>query len=282
MSRLLVLLGLALLLVAPPAAAHVESFSQAKTVNAGPYTVFLQPKPDVVFANTTLSMTAQIYFTDTGSRARETSATLIVGGPNDFSKRTEMRDDGAGYLVAAMLLPHRGNYSARVLVKDANTTYNADTEIEAYPDLPFRIRAGNAEQDVYVGQKATVTFEMVNRTSLRPMDGPSDLRIRLEHWNEEHTALLGTEEAPLISLGGGRWQLDHTFPDRGMYHMKFASEAVGFTYADVPILHLYATNPPGVTDDGDGGSNKTPAPGLAPTLALLAVAAFVLARRNRA
>jgi LPXTG-motif cell wall-anchored protein len=278
--RLFALAALLLVLAAPQAAAHVESFSQAKTVNAGPYTVYLQPRPDVVFANTTLSMTVQVYVTDTGSRARDVTASLVIGGPNEFSKRSDLRDDGTGYLVASVLLPYRGNYSARVLVKDANQTWNADTELEAYPDLPFRVRSGNAEQDVYVGEPASLTFEVVNRSTLRPHAAFGDMRVRMEHWNDEHTQMLGVEEATPASLGDGRFVLNHTFKARGMYHLKFASDAAGFTYADVPILHTYATAPIG-GEEPAAGENNAPAPGLAPLL-LAALAALVLARRRRA
>lgn len=280
MNRALSLLVLvAALALSPSAAAHVEGFSQSKTVSAGPYTVFLQPKPDVIFANTTVTISAQVADNATGSLARNVTATMLVGGPNGFSKRSEMRYD-SGYLLGVTALPHRGNYSFRLTLKEpGGATYLAETELEAYPDLPVRIRAADAAADVFVGQSASLTFQLVNATSLQPMDGFDDLSILYERWSDDHSAMLGLTEGNLSKVGKGLWRADHTFPERGMYHLKFASLAGGFTYADVPILHTYATAPPNV-DLEDEPARNVDGPGLAPlVLAAGAVALVVLRRR---
>ena len=283
MSRtLLLVLLVALPLALPASSAHVEEFSQAKTVPAGPYNVFLQPKPDVVFANTTLTMTAQAYLADTGSRARNVTATLVVAGPNDFSKRSAMRADGE-YFLAAVMLPHPGNYSARILLQEGETTYNADTEIIAYRDLPIRVRSVNDEADTYVDEPQTLLFETVNRTTLRPVEGYDDLTIRIEAWSDDHTQMKGVFEAPLTRDAEGRWAITHTFKEQGMYHLKFASRAGGFTYDDVPILHTYASTridpSAGGNEGGEEGSRKVPLPGALLVVAL-ACAALLAARRR--
>lgn len=275
------LLLLAALLAAPLASAHVEGFSQSKTLAAGPYTVFLQPKPDVIFANTTVTISAQVADNMTGQIARNVTATMLVGGPDGFNKRTEMRfDAGTGYLIGVTALPARGNYSFRLLLKAPDgATHVAETELEAYPNLPVRIRAGDAAQDVFVGRPAGLTFQVVNTTTLQPSDAYDDLTIRYERWSDDHSAMLGVEDGTLTRVGPGLWQANHTFPERGMYHLKFASQAGGFTYADVPILHTYATAPP-QADIEDAPSRSVPAPGLAPLAVALGVAALVALRRR--
>lgn len=276
---LAILLLAALLAAAMPASAHVEGFSQARTLNVGPYLVYLQPQPDTIFANTTLTMSAQLAHSSTGASAKGAGVTLHVRGPNEFNRTMSLRDDGRGMLVGSVLLPARGNYTFGVEIKDANGTYRDDTWLEAYPDLPIRIRSSDAEQDVYVGREATLEFNVVNRTTLRPVDNLTDLTLRLEHWDDAHTRLISEREVPLSTEGGGRWRITTTFDAAGMYHMQFASKAGGFTYSDVPILHTYATLP---LDEGlDQGQDRNPAPG--PGLALLAaglVAGATLLRRR--
>lgn len=267
-----------LLLAAAPAQAHVETFSQSKTVAAGPYTVFIQPRPDVVYANTTVTISAQVADNTTGAIARHLAATLLVGGPDNFTKRTEMRSDGS-YLLGITALPSPGTYSFRILLKEEDgTTYNADTEMEAYPDLPVRIRSANAVEDTFVGEPASLTFQVVNATSLQPTESLADLRMRLEHWSDDHSAMLGATEVDLTHEGRGVWRLNHTFPERGMYHLKFASQAGGFTYDDVPILHTYASNPPPTGAEQDPPQREVPMPGL---LGVLAAMGVLLALRRR-
>lgn len=276
---LLATLVLLPLLAAPTASAHIEGFSQARTLTIGPYLVYLQPQPDVVFANTTLSMTLQIASNATGATARGVAATLLVGGPEEFNKRIDLREDRQGnQLIGAVLLPHRGNYSIGILLKDANDTYRGTTDIEAYPDYPFRIRSADANQDVHINTPTTIRFEVVNRTTLRPSDPFPDLKLRVEHWSDDHTVLRDSADLPLQKDGEGYWKVTHSFPNVGMYHLKFASQAAGFTYTDVPILHLYATQPPNADVPADGLTNTVPAAGLG--ILVLGIAALALARRR--
>jgi hypothetical protein len=270
---------LATVLALPLAAAHVEGFSQSKTVAAGPYTVFLQPKPDVIFANTTVTISAQVADNMTGALARNLTATMLVGGPEGFNKRSEMRYD-AGYFLGVTALPHRGNYSFRLLLKEASgTTHVAETELEAYPDIAVRIRSADATEDVFVGQPASLTFQVVNATTLQPTDGYDDLKILYERWSDDHGAMLGVEEGSIAKIGKGLWQANHTFTERGMYHLKFASQAGGFTFADVPILHTYATAPP-QPDIEEEPERSVPAPGLAPLAFALGIVALLALRRR--
>jgi len=275
-----ILATLTLVLLAPTALAHVETFTQAKTVTAGPYTVFLRPQPETVFANTTMTLSALVSKSDTGTPTREVTATVVIGGPNEYNRRSEMRDDRTGgLLVTSMVLPHRGNYSIRVLLKDPqNETHAADLEIEAYPNLPLRIRSGDAEQDVYTNESAKLSFEVVNSTTMLPTGQlVQDLRVQFEHWDDDHVTMYGVEEAEAKHLGDGRWEVEHTFRGRGMYHIKFASRSGGFTYSDVPVLHTYATaNPTPPKENALPGASVS-----AVALAALA-AALVVARRRRA
>jgi hypothetical protein len=78
--------------------------------------------------------------------------------------------------------------------------------------------------------------------------------------------------------GTGLWTASYAFPTAGMYHLRFASQSGGFNYADIPILHLYVTDPTQGTASG-GGTHKLPAPALPLALGTLALAALALRRR---
>lgn len=276
-------LVLCLLLVQaiPTVDAHVEAPSQGKSFTAGPYLVYLQPTPSTVYANTTLGLTAQLADNATGAPARGVSAALVIGGPNEYNRRVTMNEDrrGSGYLIATVLLPYEGVYSIRLLLTDDQGTYSADTDLEAYPDLPVRIRSADETEDAFVGQISTFTFEIVNKSSLKRVDGYEDVRVRLERWTDDHGQMLGSVDVTPTRVETGLWRVEHRFMEKGMYHMRFASQGGGFTYDDVPLLHLYAEMPPEEDGGEEPGDNTVPAPGLLP---LVAAPALLAARRRRA
>lgn len=268
---------LATLLLAPLAAAHVSDYAQTRTVVAGPYNVFFEPRPIPPFANTTVSLVAQFSDVNTGTLLRSVPATVIVGGPNEFNARKNMEPDGTGYLFAAMVLPVRGNYSARILVHDdkSGENYSADVEFEVFPDIPYRFRPVDQNIDVYTGQVTPMAFEVLDPATLGPKDTLPDLSVSVEHWSEDHSTFLGAEPYPATRVGSGTWRISPTFPEKGMYHMRFGSVAGGFNYADVPLLHIYAIDP--ATASGDGGD--TPLPSVSLVGAAVVGVALLLRRR---
>lgn len=274
--RLAPLLVLAALAVAPLAAAHVDSYSQSRALQAGPYLVFFEPRPTPPFANHTASMVVQVSDSSTGSMVRDVPATILVGGPGGFNERKVAESDGTGYQIASMVLPERGNYSARVLLRDpaTNETHAADTEFEVFPDLPFRIRPVDVALDVYIGQRTPIAFEVLDPITLeRKDDAFANLTVNVEHWSEDHSTFLGAEEVVAQKTGTGVWRIDHTFKEAGMHHLRFASAAAGFNYADVPLLHVYALLPE------EGEIQQTPGVAAWGALAAAFVALVLLRRR---
>ncbi|HVM45719.1 MAG TPA: MYXO-CTERM sorting domain-containing protein [Candidatus Thermoplasmatota archaeon] len=268
-------LALVALLLVPAALAHVESYTQSRALQAGPYLIFFDPRPTPPFAEQTVSLVAQFSDANTGTLLRSVPATVIVAGPEDFADRRRMEADGTGYHVASMVLPARGNYSARILIQDdaKGETYSADTEFEVFPDIPYRIRPVDQTADVFTGQRTPLAFEIVDPVSLARKD-VADLSVRIEHWTEDHTEFLGAQDATATRVATGVWRIDHAFERVGMYHIRFASVAGGFNYADVPLLHVYATAP---FDASANGGNDTPWPALS-VLAALALVALLRRR----
>lgn len=274
---LALLAALVLPLALGPAQAHVESYAQSRALTVGPYLVFFEPRPTPPFADNTASMVAQISDGNTGTLLREVDARVVVAGPAEFAERKKMEPDGTGYFVASMVLPERGNYSARILIHDAgrNETFSATTEFEVFPDIPYRIRPVDAAADTYTGERSRLAFEILDPLTLARKEVP-DLSIRVEHWSEDHTEFLGAEEVTPERVTPGVWRIDHVFGETGMFHIRFASEGGGFNYADVPLLHVYATRPP----SGSSENADTPALPLV-GLALAVALALALSRAPR-
>lgn len=276
-TRLAPLAVLALFAFASVASAHVESYSQSRALTAGPYLLFFEPKPTPPFANHTTSLVVQVAEASTGMPVTRIPATVVVAGPGGFTKRDPMESDGTGYLVASMTLPLPGNYSARMLVQNerTNETFGADTEFEVFPDLPIRIRPVDQALDVVTGSRVPIAFEVVDPVTLARVDTLADLQVRLEHWSDDHVSFLGADEVAAQKTGTGLWRIEPVFKEPGMYHIRFASDGGGFTYAEVPLLHIYAITPEAA------GLPEKDAPSLGAGALLALVATLVLARRRR-
>ena len=265
------------LLLAPVAAAHAETFTQFKSTEVGPYSIGFEPRPTVPFANTSTSLVAQFADNNTGALLRNVPSSVLLSGPNDYAFRGPLNPDGTGYHVASTILPWPGNYTARVIIRDESTnqTYSADAQFEVFPDIPYRIRPVDLEADAIIGEITPLAFEIVDPDTFARKD-VGDLSIRVEHWSEDHTQFLGAEDAVATRLSPGIWRIEQVFKESGMYHIRFASSAGGFNYADVPLLHVYAQPP---VDNGPDATRDTPWPTLG-VAALVLVLALVLPRRR--
>lgn len=266
-------LVLVALLLAPVAAAHVESYSQGRALSAGPYLMFFEPRPAPPFAESPSSLVVQVSDNATGMLLRDVPATVAVVGPAEFNVTKPLQSDGTGYQIASMTFPAPGNYTARVELRDPeNGTHGADAQFEVFPNLPFRIRPVDQALDVYTGQSTPIAFESVDPLSLERKDAFSALDVRIERWSEDHRQFLGQEDTAAQKLGVGVWRIDHVFKEPGMHHIRFASGAGGFNYDQVPLLHVYA-----ISEEAAGGGKDAPAAG---ALALAALAAMALLRRR--
>lgn len=267
---------LALLASASVASAHVENYSQAKALQAGPYLVFFDLQPTTPFAENAISLVAQISDAATGTSQRNVPTSILVAGPGNFSERKTMESDGTGYMVASLAIPERGNYSVRIFVKDVvtNETHAADSEFEVFPNIPYRIRPVDQSADVITGQRVPLAFEIVDPISLAPKY-VADLSVKLEHWSDDHTSFLGASDAPATRVANGVWRIEPIFAQTGMYHIRFASEAGGFNYGDVPLLHVYAISPLAAS----GEEKESPGAGPLALLAMVGIAAILVRRR---
>lgn len=273
---ILLALALAMLLLATlPAEAHVETFSETATMDVGRYSALIDPRPAPLFQGASLSFTAILTDKTTGRMATDVTAVLNVTAPSGATKSTTLRPDQTGYLVGALILNESGNHTARLTVSGPDGTSEGTTWLDVYPNLPWRIVPGDATFDPYAGVRSTLEFQVINATTYQGDGTLDDLTMRLEHWTDDHGTLVRADEVPLTHAGGGLWRAEYTFPTTGMYHMRFASEAGSFTYDDVPLLHMYATEPP-----ADAGRNETPGPLAAAALLALAGVALALARRT--
>lgn len=273
-STLIVLVTFALATLPTPANAHVDTFSEAKTLTVGPYSVYGEPGPAPIFAGKMMSYSAIITDKRTGGFASDVEVRLNVTSPNGSSRAIDLKPDQSGYHVGGMVVTERGNHTATITIKDAEATHRGETWFEVYPDLPVRFRPAEATLDAYSGTRTPLRMEIYDPETDTAAN-LADVTMRVEHWSDDHTTLLGADELPMRQEAGAIWVATYTFPKPGMYHLRFASDAGGFTYADVPLLHMYALEPA----PQNNATNETP---LAPLMALgvLGVAALALRRKG--
>lgn len=267
-----VLGALALLLLTPTAVSHFEGYSETTATNVGPYSVVVEPSSNPIYSGDVLQLAITAYGTD--GRAAKVEPHLNVTLPNGttFSMRTTTLTPG--YSTAVFQPPTRGNYTILIGLTDANGTHNGTTNIDVYPDLGFALVPLDPSVDVTTNTSQTVRFQTIDPETSFPDTRLKDIIVRIQHWNDNHTALTNTIELPLQPEGASTWALSFRFPDRGMYHMAFRSDSGNITYEDIPLLHTFATDPVPAA----GGAETS---ALTPMLLLTFFASLALARPRR-
>lgn len=280
--RVLALLLAALALVpalAPPGAAHISGFSQGKSMDVGPYLAYVATQgpagsqPEDVFAQTSLTFTAQLARRSDGSLVTTLPGTISLAGPDGWTKTLEMQSDNTGFLVASAVLPAPGNYSVTFGTRDEGGSYQNGSTIQAYPNLPFRIRAVDPGQDILAGARTSIALETLDPVTLDRVNAFDDLQIDVERWSDDHSTKYSQETVDARHAGVGLWKIDYVFDQPSMFHLRFASRSGGFNMTDVPIMHLYATQP------SSAATAKSPGAGFV-GVSVAAVAAALVARRR--
>lgn len=277
--RALVLAALLLALAAPIALAHIDTSSEAKPLVVGPYSALLQPVPDPAFEDSAITFRAIFTRVDTGAYATRLTASLDVRAPSGTNETKALEPDGTGYFLALFAAREAGDHVVRLIVREANgTAYETRTTLTIYPDLPYRVQPADPMlSDPVEGVPYALGVRVVDNVRLEPNDALSDLTVRFEHWTDDHAALLGSQERPLSRDGVGLWTTRHTFSEKGMYHLLFASRSGGFNTTEVPLLHVYANEPAPGQGDSAGGM-QTPGAPLAAVVLGLAVLALLRPR----
>lgn len=259
---------LVLIALAGTANAHVSNFGDTKTIQAGPYLITVNPSLSPVYTNTLLSLQVDVSNQSGMYVQRPVNLTLIE--PDGTTRELKIARSPNGGQEAPTVLQQKGNYTLIGRVTDENGTYEGRVWLDVYPNLPVRIFPLNEEQDVAPGQLTTFGVQVVDRNA-EPFADVTDLGGSIELWNTDHTQMMRRDFVEFRKSGSdGTWTVQYTFPETGMYHVRFASESGNFTEDDVPLLHTYATPaPPPIV------SAQTPLPG---GLALLALALIALGR----
>lgn len=273
--RLVPALLLAALLALPAAHAHVENFSEAGSFPAGTrYDVFLDPRPAPLFTDTTVTLQAYVTDKQTGTFATDVRVFANVSMPDGGTKRVELKSDGDRSYLGGVVVTQPGEHNTTVTVTDSEGNHTGALAFEVYPNLPVRFAPADEAADQYTNVTTTMRFEVSNPRTGGPAD-LEDLSMRIEHWSDDHTTMYGSEVVPMNHEGGELWVVQHVFEQPGMYHLRFASDDGGFTYEDVPLLHMYAFQ----SDPVEEGANETP--GLNLFVALCTVALVAVAARAR-
>lgn len=273
----------ALPLALPPAGAHFEETNlNAARLTAGPYIISFLTTPATAFERATTGLTAQIALaqagTPLGGNAVEASVTIV--GPGGFNGSRALAPDGSGFFVASVAFPSRGVYTLDIHVQSRSSEDEgrASTNVEVFPNHPWRLRPIDTALIVYANESATFDFEMVNATLLTRQDYVTDLTARIEHWADDHLRKLSEQEVIGTRTSEGAWRFIATPTGSGMHHFRFASSSGEFNYDESPPLHA-SVDLDRSQMQFDEPVRDAPLPSLA-LLALVAVLAALAHRRR--
>lgn len=276
-------LALALPLALPPAAAHFEETNlNAARLTAGPFLISFLTAPPTAYERATTGLTVQIAHaqagTPLGGDAVEASVTVV--GPGPFSGSRTLAPDGSGFFVASVAFPSRGVYTLNFHVQSRSNDAEgrASTEVEVYPNHPWRLRPIDTALVVYANESTTFDFEMVNATLLTRQDFVSDLTARIEHWADDHARKISEQEVVGTRISEGAWRFIATPTGPGMHHFRFASSSGGFNYNETPPLHA-SVDLDRASMQLDEPSRDAPLPSLAVVALACILAALVVRRR---
>jgi hypothetical protein len=265
--------------------AHVESFSEAKSLSAGPYAVFVDVYPTPVFSGTLTSVSAFVTKNGPSGIDSDLNITLKMELPGKVNETLVFQRQSQTVFGAFWSTEWPGPYIGTLTLEANRTTYVLDSNFTVYPELGFRIRPANPSLDSATNKTVTLDFAVVDAATGNRTDPFTDAKVRFEHWSDDHRVLMDVEDSPLARKENGLWSADQVFRNGGMYHMRFSSESGRFDYLDTPILHLYALDPlPGAEEKTTEADRQTPGPaGLDALLvgagAVVALATFSKGRR---
>ena len=268
--RTIALLAL-LLTIVTSASAHVSNFGDTKIMPAGPYTVTINPSTSPVFTNSLLTLTTDVSGRDGQFVQRTVDLELIE--PDGTNRTLKPERDPNGGQAVSLVLRQKGNHTLIGRVTDENGTHEGRVWLDVYPSLPYRIFPLDEAQDIAPGE-TTIFAVQVTNSPVIPGPPVEDLRGSIELWNNDHSMKVRQDNVTFEPVGSdGSWRVQHTFPEAGMYHVRFASESGNFTEDDIPLLHTYATP----AQAGSSRSAQTPLPA---SLAVGALALLAFLRRR--
>ncbi len=239
--ELLAVVGLLVLLGTPLVSAHVEEFAADRTFQAGPYNVLLRPTTGIPIAGQTARYDLFLLVDDGG--------TLRGADPSTRATYALQQDDrliaGAFRFVnltwiADWTLPTPGPWNATLTIEGPAQHASGSVLLDVYPAVGYRIKPFTPGLDAYQGDPTTLEFNLVWYDTVKAQRGdvPHDLVMRMEHWSDNHTQLLGEHELPMTLTSRYTYAVTYDFPESGMYHLRFKSDQFG--YNDFPVQHIYA------------------------------------------
>lgn len=272
MTRISLLLITSILTV-PYASAHIGNFAETKTIDlGGAYYVQIDPQPQPIYANGSATLFT-VYVT---SRTNSTYVTQFE------TIRLALEDNGTildvplaptenKTLEGSVVLPRRGNYTTTLKIDDGSRQVENTTWMTVYHDYGYVVVPANDFVDPIVNETTVFNIQTIDPNTLERKDVATDMRFRIDHWDNAHARILRTYEVDLTRQPDGTFRFENVFDQPGQYHMYIASRSAGLDYGDVPMLHVFANE---ALPDEDNGIP------FAPLVALAALALAALARRR--
>lgn len=265
--RLLALLALSLLLVAPPAAAHASDLTGVFGVEADGLGVFLQAdtlvlkaQREVVFNGTVLSNASGPY-----EPVHEPAVEIELTGPGTTSMLLAPRQGG---FQATVTFPAPGEWDALVHVEDKLRRI----PLHVYPLTNVWLESSNLRSDYhYVEMPVNANLYFLDDATGIVADARQPAEGRLSRIVDG--AHVGTSDVVLPPGPMGSVVFAHTFAEKGDYVLEVSSAQHGIPYGGLPEIAFRV-------QDRFAGAPLAKTPGLE-LFALLGVAAVLALVRRK-
>lgn len=272
------LLAVALLfaaLTAPGATAHINNFADTKTLDlAGLFYAQIDPQPQPIFANETTLFTVYLTSQRTGSYVTDLESVRLTFEANGTSLDVPLEPTANDSLAGNVTFPHRGNYTATLRVDDGSGGTDATTWMNVFPDLGFIVAPIEEFVDPERNRTTAFSVRTIDPDTGQRVAVATDMRFRVQHWDDAHTRVLRTYEVELMPQKDGSFRFEHVFNATGQYHLYIGSTSAAVGYDDLPMLHVFVNDP---LPEDPALARQTPL-GLAILLAGLAVASLIRSR----
>lgn len=249
---------------------------------AGKHYVTLEISQDAVLTAKTLQpMTVYVLAGDGSANMSAQAVRVTLTAPdNETTQEYNLSDGFAGSFSTRVLFPQEGTWTANVSILPDNASAEFSFPVYAANPYAYSSPEADARSGMYVvDQESTIPIEVIYIGSGLPAPEATDATALLERWTDDHKTKLSEREVPLRAEGPGRFVLETTFDEVGMYHVFVASPTLKLEYDDRPYVHITSVTREQAQEFGIEAKRETPVAPLAASL--LAVAAVARATRRR-
>ena len=154
-----------------------------------------------------------------------------------------LREEAPGVYAGSVRLPHSGKYEVAFLLDSPRIVHCFELTVKPNPQLaqeqqaaPPKLAFLTAGQPLQVGQPFKLQFTLTDPDTAKPVAGLTDVLALANqtggNWNQRYVAK---------ELGAGRYEIELSVPNPGLYSVFFAVPSLQLNFDGLPNLNLKTT-----------------------------------------